>query len=87
MGRLPGLVVDGGGFEVRTSATVRALRRRYGPSGWALTVGPTTHPETVEADAVVLATPAAPTARLLGDVAPGGRRRARRRSSRPASPW
>ena len=67
MGRLPGLVRDGGGFEVRTSATVRALRRT--PSGWALTVGPTTHPETVEAAAVVLATPAAPTARLLaGDV-------------------
>ncbi|PKH37482.1 protoporphyrinogen oxidase [Nocardioides alpinus] len=64
MGRLPGLLRDGGGFEVRTSATVRALRRTR--SGWALTVGPTTHPETVEAAAVVLATPAAPTARLLG---------------------
>ena len=31
-----------GGFEVRTSATVRALGRT--PSGWALTVGPTPHP-------------------------------------------
>ena len=69
MGGLPGLVRDAGGFEVRTSATVRALRRT--PSGWALTVGPTTHPETIEADAVVLATPAAPTARLLAEVAPG----------------
>lgn len=68
MGRLPGLVADRGGFEVRTSATVRALRRTS--SGWALTVGPTTHAETVEADAVVLATPAAATARLLGEVAP-----------------
>jgi oxygen-dependent protoporphyrinogen oxidase len=68
MGRLPGLVTDGGGFEVRTSATVRALRRT--PSGWALTVGPTTSAETIEADAVVLATPAAATARLLGDVLP-----------------
>lgn len=67
MGRLPGLIADGG-FEVRTSATVRALRRT--PSGWAVTVGPTTHPETVEAGAVVLATQAAPTARLLGEVAP-----------------
>lgn len=65
MGRLPGLVLEGGGFEVRTSATVRALRRTT--TGWALTVGPTTHPETLEADAVVLATPAGPTARLLGD--------------------
>lgn len=68
MGRLPGLVVDGGGFEVRTSATVRALWRTS--DGWALTVGPTTRPETVEADAVVLATPASPAARLLGDVLP-----------------
>ncbi len=68
MGGLPGLVRDAGGFDVRTSATVRALRRT--PSGWAVTVGPTTHPETVEADAVVLATPAAPTARLLAEVAP-----------------
>ncbi|WP_374457399.1 protoporphyrinogen oxidase [Nocardioides sp.] len=68
MGRFPGLIADGGGFEVRTSATVRALRRT--PSGWAVTVGPTTHPETIEAGAVVLATQAAPTARLLGEVAP-----------------
>jgi len=68
MGRLPGLVADGGGFEVRTSATVRALRRT--PSGWALTVGPTTGAETVVADAVVLATPAAATARLLGQELP-----------------
>jgi oxygen-dependent protoporphyrinogen oxidase len=68
MGRLPGLVADGGGFEVRTSATVRAVRRT--PTGWALTVGPTTAAETVEADDVVLATPAAATARLLGEVLP-----------------
>ncbi|MCF6376508.1 protoporphyrinogen oxidase [Nocardioides KLBMP 9356] len=68
MGRLPGLVVDRGGFEVRTSATVRALRRT--DHGWSLTVGPTTHAETLEADALVLATPAAPTARLLADVVP-----------------
>ncbi len=65
MGRLPALVREGGGFEVRTSATVRALRRTT--NGWALTAGPTTDPETVEADAVVLATPAGPTARLLGE--------------------
>ncbi|HEU4336561.1 MAG TPA: protoporphyrinogen oxidase, partial [Nocardioides sp.] len=69
MGRLPALVADGGGFEVRTSATVRALRRT--PTGWALSVGPTTAVETVEAGEVVLATPATATARLLGDVAPG----------------
>jgi oxygen-dependent protoporphyrinogen oxidase len=37
---------------------------------FALTVGSAAHPELVEADAVVLATPAAPTARLLADLAP-----------------
>ena len=46
MGRLPGLVRDGGGFEVRTSATVRALRRVRRVGVGRLTVGPTTHPET-----------------------------------------
>ncbi|WP_307861588.1 protoporphyrinogen oxidase [Nocardioides xinjiangensis] len=68
MGRLPALVRDAGGFEVRTSATVRALGRT--PGGWALTVGPTTRAETVGARSVVLATPAAATSRLLADVAP-----------------
>ena len=68
MGRLPGLLAQDGGFEARTSATVRALARTA--SGWALTVGPTTRAETVEASEVVLATPPAPAARLLADVAP-----------------
>ena len=39
-------------------------------SGFAVVAGPTTAPERIEADAVVLATPAAPTARLLADVVP-----------------
>jgi protoporphyrinogen/coproporphyrinogen III oxidase len=66
MGRLPEELAAG--LAVRTGATVRELRRT--PSGFALTVGPTTSAELVEADAVVLATPGAPTARLLADVAP-----------------
>ena len=53
---------------VRTGATVRELRRTE--SGFVVVTGPTTGPELVEADAVVLATPAAPTARLLSGVAP-----------------
>ncbi|MCD6640298.1 MAG: protoporphyrinogen oxidase [Nocardioides sp.] len=69
MGRLPGRVVEQGGFAVRTSATVRALRRDG--AAWVLTVGSAANPETVRARAVVLATPAAPTARLLRDAAPG----------------
>ncbi len=56
------------GLDVRTGATVRALERT--PTGFRLVVGPTTAPEIVVAETVVLATPAAPSARLLGDVAP-----------------
>lgn len=66
MGRLPETLAAG--LAVRTGATVRELRRTG--SGWALTIGPTTAAEEVTADAVVLAAPAAPTARLLGDAAP-----------------
>jgi oxygen-dependent protoporphyrinogen oxidase len=54
--------------DVRTGATVRELTRTT--AGFVVTVGPTTGIEGIEADAVVLATPAAPTARLLGDAAP-----------------
>ena len=57
------------GLSVRTGATVRELTRTT--TGFALTVGPTTAPERIEAAAVVLATPAAPAARLLVTSAPG----------------
>jgi protoporphyrinogen/coproporphyrinogen III oxidase len=66
MGLLPEALADG--LEVRTGVTVRELAPTA--TGYALTVGPTNAPELVEADAVVLATPAAPTARLLGAIAP-----------------
>lgn len=66
MGRLPERLAAS--LRVRTGATVRELVRTE--TGYALTVGPTTAPERVEADAVVLATPAAPSARLLGALAP-----------------
>ncbi|GAA1896207.1 protoporphyrinogen oxidase [Lapillicoccus jejuensis] len=56
------------GVDVRTGTTVRGLRRTG--TGWALTVGPTVAEEEADADAVVLAVPAAPAARLLHDVAP-----------------
>jgi oxygen-dependent protoporphyrinogen oxidase len=69
VGRLPGAIVATGGFEVRTNATVRDLARRSG-GGWTLVVGSAHDPELLQADAVVLATPARPTARLLSDVAP-----------------
>ena len=66
MGQLPERLAED--LEVRTGATVRELAAT--DAGFALTVGPTTAPELVTADAVVLATPAAPTARLLGSLAP-----------------
>ena len=57
-----------GGLDVRTSAPVRELARAS--TGFRLTVGSTRAPETVQTERVVLATPAAPTARLLADIAP-----------------
>ena len=68
LGRLPGALVEGGGFEVRTSATVRGVERTA--NGFRLTVGSARAPETVETERVVLAAPGPPTARLLADLAP-----------------
>ena len=69
VGRLPEAVARASGATVRTDATVRDLARAGG-GGWNLVIGSTRDPEVVHADAVVLATPARPTARLLADVAP-----------------
>jgi protoporphyrinogen/coproporphyrinogen III oxidase len=69
IGRLPAAVVAAAGLDVRTDATVRELARA-GDGGWNLVVGSTHDPEVVHADGVVLATPAPPAARLLGDVVP-----------------
>jgi oxygen-dependent protoporphyrinogen oxidase len=56
-------------LDVRTDSTVRELARDS-DGGWRLVVGSTRDAEVVHADAVVLATPAAATSRLLADVAP-----------------
>jgi len=66
MGQLPTALSRD--LDVRVGATVRELVETDG--GFALTVGATTSPERIVADAVVLATPAAPTSRLLSSVAP-----------------
>jgi oxygen-dependent protoporphyrinogen oxidase len=68
LGLLPEALAEAGGFEIRTSATVRVLERS-GP-GFRLTVGSTREPEIVETPRVVLAVPGPPGARLLADVAP-----------------
>lgn len=70
LGLLPRLLASG--LDVRTDAPVRALARTA--SGFRLTLGSARAPETVESDRVVLATPAAATARLLADVAPDAAR-------------
>jgi protoporphyrinogen/coproporphyrinogen III oxidase len=63
IGALPEAVAKASGADVRTSAMVRELRRT--PAGWRLTVGSAADPEYLDADAVILAIPAAPAARLL----------------------
>lgn len=68
MGRLAEVLAERCGARVRTSVTVRELRRT--PTGWALTVGPARAPERVVADAVVVAVPARPASRLLADAVP-----------------
>jgi oxygen-dependent protoporphyrinogen oxidase len=69
VGRLPAAVASSSGTHVETDATVRDLARRP-DGGWTLVVGSTREPRLVHADAVVLAVPAPPAARLLSDVAP-----------------
>ncbi len=58
------------GGEVRRGAVVRELMTHPAAGGWRLVVGSAAAPEVVDADAVVVAVPAAPTARLLARVAP-----------------
>ncbi len=75
LGRLANAVATASGAAVRLDTTVRELTR--GPAGeWVITLGATGAtgatgaPERLRADAVVLAVPAAPAARLLGPVIP-----------------
>jgi oxygen-dependent protoporphyrinogen oxidase len=68
LGTLPAAVAAASGAEVRTGTTVRRLSRTR--TGWRLETGSAAEPGTLEVDAVVLAVPAAPAARLLRDVAP-----------------
>jgi protoporphyrinogen/coproporphyrinogen III oxidase len=63
LGSLPEAVAKASGAEVRTNAMVRELAQT--PDGWRLTVGSAADPEYLAADAVILACPAAPAAKLL----------------------
>jgi oxygen-dependent protoporphyrinogen oxidase len=81
LGQLPAFLAKASGAEVRTSAMTRALSPAPGPPGppgppaapgtgpgWRLTVGSAAAEELIDADAVILAVPARPAARLLAGV-------------------
>jgi protoporphyrinogen/coproporphyrinogen III oxidase len=68
LGALPEAVAKASGADIRTGAMVRELRRTE--RGWRLTIGSAAEPEYLDADAVIIAVPAAPAARLLRDAAP-----------------
>jgi oxygen-dependent protoporphyrinogen oxidase len=69
LGALPEAVAKASNAEVRVHATVRELARTE--TGWRLTIGSAADPEYLAADAVILAVPAAPAARLLKNTVPG----------------
>jgi protoporphyrinogen/coproporphyrinogen III oxidase len=73
LGSLPPALAGASGAEVRTRATVRELTRLE--HGWRLTIGSAHAPQWLEADAVILALPARPASRLLGEV-PGAQQAA-----------
>jgi oxygen-dependent protoporphyrinogen oxidase len=66
LGHLPPVLAKG--LDVRLGTTVRGLERTA--SGWRLETGSAAAPSQVEAEAVVLAVPAAPAARLLAPHVP-----------------
>lgn len=68
LGTIPRRLAAWDTISVRTSMTVRAIRRT--PTGFALDCGPVPEAELIEADGVIVATPAAKAALLLRDVAP-----------------
>ncbi len=69
LSRLVDAVADASGATIRRGLPVRELRPT--PDGWRLVGGSTRDPETIDADAVVLAVPARAAARLLGGVSAG----------------
>ncbi len=72
LGQLPAFLAKASGAEVRTTAMTLALSPAPGAQGtgpgWRLTVGSAAADELIDADAVILAVPARPAARLLTGV-------------------
>ncbi len=69
VGRLPAAVAAISGARIETDSAVRDLARRP-DGGWNVVVGSADSPRLVQCDAVIMAAPARPAARLLSDVAP-----------------
>jgi oxygen-dependent protoporphyrinogen oxidase len=72
LGQLPVVLAKASGAEIRTAAMTRELSPAPGAQGagrgWRLTVGSAAADELIDADAVILAVPASPAARLLAGV-------------------
>jgi oxygen-dependent protoporphyrinogen oxidase len=68
MSRLVAAAASASDARIRLGQPVRELTRT--PKGWRLTWGPAPAPQTDDVDAVILAVPAKPAARLLAQVAP-----------------
>lgn len=71
LGTLPRVLADAvhdRGVDVRTATTVRDISRAG--TGWVVARGPTNNERREAFDAVIVAVPAAPTARLLAGTAP-----------------
>lgn len=71
MGAMPARLaraITAAGGAVLTERPVRRLERTT--HGWRVVFGPTTDEHAIDTDAVIVATPAAPAARLLASVAP-----------------
>lgn len=75
LGTLPAALANALGEDcrIRTEAMVRELRRIEGDR-WRLVFGPARAPQTLDADAVVVAVPARPAARLLAAEVPAAAR-------------
>ncbi len=69
MSRLVDAVARASRARLRLGQPVRELHRTH--TSYQLTVGSTREPEVLEVDALVLAVPAAPAARLLTGISPG----------------
>ncbi|SNY49514.1 protoporphyrinogen oxidase [Paractinoplanes atraurantiacus] len=68
MSRLVGAAAAASGARISLGLPVRGIARTA--HGWRLLLGPVPAPQTDDVDAVVLAVPSTPAARLLSDVAP-----------------